>query len=291
VTPATQFRVQHFVGANHIDLVGDVGGDPAAPTVILLHGGGQTRHSWHGAMQELIRRGYCVINLDARGHGDSQWATDGEYNLEVLAEDLQRIIATLPSKPVLVGASMGGATALYLIGTHAEPIASALVLVDIVPQLNPEGADKIGSFMRGNANGFANLEEAAAAVTAYNPHRPRPQDNNGLMKNLRLREDGRLYWHWDPRMVQSQSRAEPPVFKEILNQAASRVRVPTLLVRGSKSNIVTDDGVADLKHHLPQLEVFDVGGAGHMVAGDKNDAFNQGVFDFLRRHLPSNAPD
>jgi pimeloyl-ACP methyl ester carboxylesterase len=286
MNPAVQFRVQHYVGANGIDLVGDVGGDPNAPAVILLHGGGQTRHSWHGAMHELARRGYHVINLDARGHGESQWSEDGEYTLEVMAEDLTRVIATLSSKPALVGASMGGATSLFLVGTHAEAIASALVLVDIVPQLNPDGAEKIGEFMRGNADGFANIEEAADAVSAYNPNRPRPKDLNGLMKNLRLRDNGRLYWHWDPRMITSQTRTEPPVFTETLNKAADHVKIPTLLVRGSKSNIVTDDGIADLKTHLPQLEVFDVGGAGHMVAGDKNDAFNQGVFDFLRRHLP-----
>jgi pimeloyl-ACP methyl ester carboxylesterase len=283
---AVQFRVQHYVGAQGIDLVGDVGGDPNAPAVILLHGGGQTRHSWHGAMRELVRRGYHVINLDARGHGESQWADDGEYTLEVMAEDLKRVIATLPSKPALVGASMGGATSLFLIGTQTQAIASALVLVDIVPQLNMEGAEKIGEFMRGNADGFANIEQAADAVSAYNPNRPRPKDLQGLMKNLRLRPDGRLYWHWDPRMITSQTHTEPPVFTETLNKAADHVKIPTLLVRGSKSNIVTDAGIADLKTHLPQLEVFDVGGAGHMVAGDKNDAFNQGVFDFLRRHLP-----
>jgi pimeloyl-ACP methyl ester carboxylesterase len=290
VKSAEQFCVQHYVGAKGLDLVGDVAGDPNASTVIFLHGGGQTRHSWHGAMRELVGRGYHVINLDARGHGDSQWSPDGEYTIEVLAEDLARVIHTLSSKPALVGASMGGATSLYLAGTSAEPIASALVLVDIVPQLNMEGAEKIGTFMRANPNGFANLEEVADAVSAYNPHRARPKDNSGLMKNLRLREDGRLHWHWDPRMVQSQSRAEPPVFREMLNKAADHVKIPTLLVRGSQSNIVTDEGVVDLKSHLPQLEVFDVGGAGHMVAGDKNDAFNQGVFDFLRRHLPPNTP-
>ena len=281
-----EFRVQRYTGAKGVEIVGDVGGDPAAPSVILLHGGGQTRHSWGGAMRELVKRGYCVINLDARGHGDSQWALDGDYSLDVLATDLAHVIKTLPSRPALVGASMGGATSLYLTGTHAGPMAQALVMVDIVPLINPAGAQKIQAFMSGHVQGFANLEEAADAVSAYNPHRPRPKDTAGLMKNLRLREDGRLYWHWDPRLLNNPTRAEPPVFTEQLNRAAEQVRIPTLLVRGLKSDIVTEAGVADFKNHLPQLEVFDVGDAGHMVAGDKNDLFNQGVFDFLQRHLP-----
>ncbi|MGO9933809.1 MAG: alpha/beta fold hydrolase [Steroidobacteraceae bacterium] len=281
---------QRFAGAKGVELVADVGGDPAAPTIILLHGGGQTRHSWGGAMRQLVLRGYQVINLDARGHGDSQWATDGDYSLEVLAQDLECVIGTLRSRPALVGASMGGATALLVAGTHATPLAEALILVDIVPRVDTGGASKIQAFMRSGAQGFGTLNEAADAVAAYNPHRPRPKSNAGLMKNLRLRGDGRLHWHWDPRVLQQARHAEPPLFAQRLNRAAQQVRIPTLLVRGLQSDVVTESGVTDFRAHLPQLEVFNVSGAGHMVAGDKNDAFNQGVFEFLQRHLPPDKP-
>jgi pimeloyl-ACP methyl ester carboxylesterase len=281
--------IRRFAGAKGVELVADVGGDPAAPTIILLHGGGQTRHSWGGAMRQLVLRGYQVINLDARGHGDSQWAADGDYTLEVLAQDLESVIGTLRSRPALVGASMGGATALLVAGKRASSLAAALILVDVVPRIDTDGANKIRSFMRSGAEGFNTLEEAADAVAAYNPHRPRPKSNLGLMKNLRLRADGRLYWHWDPRVLQQARHAEPPLFADRLNSAAEQVRIPTLLVRGLKSDIVTEAAVADFRFHLPHLEVFDVSGAGHMVAGDKNDAFNQGVFEFLQRRLPPHA--
>jgi pimeloyl-ACP methyl ester carboxylesterase len=270
-------------------LVGDVGGDPSAPSVLLLHGGGQTRHSWGGAMRELITRGYHVINLDARGHGESEWAPDGDYTLEMLARDLEAVIATLPSKPALVGASMGGATALTLVGTRERAMAAALILVDIVPQMNPAGTSKIQTFMKSHEGGFATVEEAADAVSAYNPSRPRPSDLSGLMKKLRLRANGRLYWHWDPRVIRSPDGVEPPLPREQLSRAAEHVRIPTLLVRGLNSDIVTDSGVADIKTRIPTIELFDVAGAGHMVAGDKNDAFNQGVFEFLHRHLPTSS--
>jgi len=281
---------RRYTGAKGVELVADVGGDPRAPTIILLHGGGQTRHSWGGAMRQLVLRGYHVINLDARGHGDSQWAADGDYSLEVLAKDLECVIETLKSRPALVGASMGGATALLVAGAHANPVAAALVLVDIVPRIDTGGAAKIRSFMSSGGKGFGTLQEASDAVAAYNPHRPRPKSNAGLMKNLRLRIDGRLYWHWDPRVLQQVRHAEPPLFADRLNSAAEQVRIPTLLVRGLESDIVTEAAVTDFRAHLPQLEVFDVSGAGHMVAGDKNDAFNQGVFEFMQRHLPQDAP-
>ncbi len=281
---------RRYIGAKGVELAADVGGDPRAPTIVLLHGGGQTRHSWGGAMRQLVLRGYHVINLDARGHGDSQWAADGDYTLEVLAKDLECVIGTLKSRPALVGASMGGATALLVAGAHANPVVAALILVDIVPRIDSGGAAKIRSFMSSGAAGFGTLAEASDAVAAYNPHRPRPKSNAGLMKNLRLRIDGRLYWHWDPRVLQQVRHAEPPLFADRLNSAAGRVRIPTLLVRGLQSDIVTEAAVTDFRAHLPQLEVFDVSGAGHMVAGDKNDVFNQGVFEFMQRHLPPDAP-
>ncbi len=239
-------------------------------------------------MREMLARGYHTINLDARGHGDSDWATDGNYSLDTLAGDLECVIRTLQTPPALVGASLGGATSLLLAGMQPTLIA-ALVLVDIVPQIDIEGANRIRGFMRSGLGGFATLAEAADAVAAYNPLRARPKGHSGLMKNLRRGADGRLYWHWDPRLLDGVQAAEPPMFTERLNSAAQRVRVPTLLVRGMKSDIVTEAGVADFRQHLAQVEVLDVKDAGHMVAGDKNDAFNAGVLEFLGRHMRTMA--
>lgn len=275
---------KHYSGAQGLQLAADVGGDPAWPAVILLHGGGQTRHSWGSAMRTLVAQGFHVINLDARGHGDSDWAADGNYSLEALSGDLLAVISTLPAPPALVGASMGGATSLYAVGNSTAQIARALVMVDIVPRMEAEGARKIGAFMGANPKGFATLDEAADAVAAYYPLRKRPKDASGLMKNLRLRADGRLYWHWDPKMMERIDQPEPPRFTDALLAACRGVHIPTLLVRGMKSDIVGESGVADFRRQLPQLEVFDVPGAGHMVAGDRNDAFNDGVVAFLRRH-------
>jgi pimeloyl-ACP methyl ester carboxylesterase len=266
------------------DVVADVGGNPQQPAVILLHGGGQTRHSWGGAMEALLQRGYHVINLDARGHGESDWAPDGDYSLQGMTEDLRGVMATLGAPPVLVGASMGGATALYAVGKSPGVIARALVMVDVVPHVEPAGAERISTFMRANPLGFATLADAADAVATYNRHRSRPKDHSGLMKNLRLR-GGRLHWHWDPRFIESRLR-KPREFTDALLQACRGVQIPTLLVRGMRSDIVSNEGVGKFQRALPALEVFDVAEASHMVAGDRNDAFNEGVLTFLARHAP-----
>ena len=277
---------QRFVTPDDIHIVADVGGRPGGPSVILLHGGGQTRHSWAGAMRRLVDDGYFVMNYDARGHGESDWSPAGDYSLPALASDLLSIAATIEGRKALVGASMGGMTSFYAIGSSGGHVADALVMVDIVLRPAPAGADKIRRFMTSHPDGFASLAEAADAVAAYNPDRPRPADPSGLRRNLRLREDGRLYWHWDPRLMDVSPSAEPPSFTQALEQVSGAVRVPTLLVRGEHSDIVDDEGVADMRRRVPQLEVHDVAGAGHMVAGDRNDAFNKGVFSFLNRHLP-----
>src|SRR5260370_12133067 len=146
-------------------------------------------------MRQLVSEGFFALRFDARGHGDSEWSREGDYSLESLTADLRAVLTTVAGKPALVGASMGGATALYAIGTSTPQIASALVLVDIVPRVDPEGAARIRKFMGANPTGFATFEEAAAAVTAYNPHRVRPPSNSRLIKNLRHPHHDHLPWH------------------------------------------------------------------------------------------------
>lgn len=277
-----------FAGRGGIRLTADIGGPVDGPPVILTHGGGQTRHSWGRAFRIFSAAGYRVISLDARGHGDSDWAPDGDYGIDALRDDLRAVIATLNAKPALVGASMGGVTSLVAAGEDPE-LAAALVLVDIAPHPRREGIAHIHRFMTANPNGFATLDEAADAVAAYNPHRPRPKDTSGLSKNLRRRADGRWYWHWDPKFVQVREEQRHLGIKgmsERMVESARHVRVPARLVRGRETDVVSIEGVAELQALIPHLEFVDVAGAGHMVAGDRNDAFNAAILDFLSGHLP-----
>lgn len=275
---------QVYRAPDGVQLVADVGGPAGAPTVILMHGGGQTRHSWSGAMKALIDRGYRVINYDARGHGDSDWSQSGAYMLDDRVTDLRAVTEALDGPFALVGASLGGATAIHAVASGLQP--AAIVLVDIVPHPEPDGINRIVNFMSGNPQGFSSLEEAVAAVAAYNPERPRPRDPSGLMRNLREGSDGRLYWHWDPRIVAAEPRVHHEVVIASATEMALQSELPVLLVRGLRSDIVGDAGVAAFRAMIPQLEVVDVAGAGHMVAGDRNDAFNAGVISFLSRVIP-----
>jgi pimeloyl-ACP methyl ester carboxylesterase len=280
-----------FSGIDGIRIVGDRRGDVAAPPVIFLHGGGQTRHSWGGTAAAVAERGWQAITLDARGHGESDWSARTDYRLSSFAGDVANVIATLDEPPVLVGASLGGLTTILLLGELLRGGARGVVLVDIIPDMEQAGADRIQSFMADRLfDGFGSLDEVADAIAAYNPHRPRPTDLSGLRKNLRER-NGRFYWHWDPAFIGGVADLPPSEITDRprLNadvQAIIDAGIPVLLVRGRVSDLVTEEGAKAFCARFPDVEFVDVSGAGHMVAGDRNDAFTAAVVDFLERHHP-----
>lgn len=277
-----------FVVGGGLTLRGDAWGSPSNPPAILLHGGGQTRHAWAGTAATLAAAGWYAISLDQRGHGESDWAEDGDYDRMRYADDVADVASSLEARPVLVGASLGGISSLLAIdraksGAHPakDPLARALVLVDIATRMEPEGLDRIFAFMQGAPDGFASLEEAADAVASYNPLRPRPKDLSGLKKNLREGADGRWRWHWDPRFIQRRVPAEPPSEWRGLDAAAESLSIPTLLVRGRMSDILSEEGARIFLEQVPHAQFADISNAGHMVAGDRNDLFTGAVLEFL----------
>ena len=271
-------------GSGGIGIAGDSWGDPDGPLVLLQHGGGQTRHAWKGTGEMLGAAGYYAVAFDARGHGDSDWAPDGSYGQDVMVQDLECVIAALGTqRPVLVGASMGGGTSLVAVGEdHVD--ASALIMVDIAPRIEPEGVDKIQAFMSQKPEGFSSLEEVAEAIGNYQPQRVRPKNLDGLVKNVRLGADGKYRWHWDPLFrvgMRDLGRRE-----QRLKVCAQRLTLPTLLVRGGLSDVLSEAGAQHFLTLCPHSEYVNVISAGHMVAGDRNDIFGASVIDFLGRTVP-----
>jgi len=294
MTSTDDVRTIDLIGRDGLKLRADEFGDPDGPTVVLLHGGGQTRYAWGSTARVLAARGWHVYRVDLRGHGESEWPDDGDYGPEAFAGDVYEIAKAMPEPPVLVGASLGGIASMVAIGTHPdEQVARALVLVDVAPKIEQDGAMRIGAFMSEHLeDGFGSLEEVADAVAAYNPHRPRPSDLSGLKKNVRQREDGRWVWHWDPAFMRGiegstdETRANDITNHERLEAAARRLTVPTLLVRGRMSDLLSEEGAREMLALTPHAEYADVAGAGHMVAGDRNDLFNDAIVGFLDRIPP-----
>jgi non-heme chloroperoxidase len=267
-----------------VTIAADSWGDPSGPLVMLLHGGGQTRHAWKGTGQRLAEAGYHAVAMDARGHGDSDWAPDGVYSQDSMVADLESVLHELgDQRPVLVGASMGGGTSLVAVGEgHVD--ATALVLVDIAPRIETEGTDRIVAFMHQKPEGFESLEEVADAISSYQPHRERPRNLDGLAKNVRLGADGRYHWHWDPKFIARGADVAPR--QERLEECARHLTLPTLLVRGGLSDILSEEGAREFLALCPHSGYVNVTGAAHMVAGDRNDIFATSVIDFLATAVP-----
>jgi pimeloyl-ACP methyl ester carboxylesterase len=270
-----------FEGFEGVHLVADVRGDPEAWPVLFLHGGGQTRYAWGRTAETVAAQGWRTVALDLRGHGESDWAPNGDYSFTSFCADTLAVADALGKPPVLVGASLGGMSAMLAEGTSDRTVSSGLVLVDITPKANPEGIERIRSFMQSGLDGFATLEEAAEAISAYTPNREKRVNPSGLKKVLRQR-DGRWYWHWDPAFIgHGRTEVVPDRLAGLLDVAMSNIHVPTLLVRGLLSDVVTKEGADELVARIPGATVVGVEGAAHMIAGDKNDAFSNAVVSFL----------
>jgi non-heme chloroperoxidase len=248
--------------------------------VVLLHGGGQTRHSWDRTAERLATEGATAVTLDARGHGQSDWHPDQDYSIDGFVGDLLALAATLDRTPVLVGASLGGITSLVGAGEHPG-LAKGLVLVDVVVAVERAGVDRIKKFLTAHHDGFASLEDVAAAIEAYNPVRRRSRNLDGLRKNVRQRADGRWYWHWDPEFISNDDEPQRRINRQRLRRAAEAITIPTLIVRGLQSDVVSDAGLADMQRLVPHAQTVEVQQAGHMVAGDDNDMFASRLAEFL----------
>jgi non-heme chloroperoxidase len=273
-------------GADGLMLAADARGNPGAPSVLFLHGGGQTRHSWGGTAELLAGRGRYTVALDLRGHGESDWSPERRYTVPDFAADMFAVIETLEQPPVVVGASLGGMAALLGIGEAEAPRVSGIVLVDISTSIDAAGAERIKTWMFSRPDGFASLEEVADAIAEYTRDRARARNLSGLEKNVRLGPDGRYRWHWDPGFMNGARGPGEIGDRARMLRAAGRLRVPALLVRGQRSDVINLENAREFLDAAPGAVFFDVAGAGHMVAGDRNDAFSEAVRDFLERRVP-----
>lgn len=268
-----------WTGSDGLTLAASAAGPLGADIgVVFAHGFGQTRQAWTRSMLALGQAGIASAAYDLRGHGQSGRNAPGEaYAVEQFIDDALALRATLPRPPVLVGASMGG-----LIGLAAQSRGArfaGLVLVDVTPKWEIAGMQRILAFMGAHPDGFDDHEHAANEIAAYLPHR-RERKSSAELSHLLVRgEDGRLRWHWDPRLLQD--LADSAKHQDQLAEAARGIDVPVLLVSGGRSDLVSKETVAHFLELVPHAEHVHLPDATHMVAGDDNDAFTRAVLSFL----------
>ena len=247
-------------------------GRSTAPSVVCLHGGGQTAYMFE-ELGASLRERYHVLAPDLPHHGDSDSLPPGEWDRRSLAGALLPFLDEFGvDRAAFVGASLGGLTSLALGATHPERMA-ALALIDVGHRLESEGVSKIIEFMRAHES-FGSLDEAAAFISEYLPYRKsfRPES---LTRNMRQRSDGRWIWkhgmgrRWNRRVEElGGEMPEVTAVMEGAEEDARAVRCPTLVLRGGASDVLSDDAAEELVSLMADARLAIVEKAGHLAAGD-----------------------
>lgn len=251
------------------------------PSIVFLHGGGLTAHTWDLVCVALRSQHRCFA-LDQRGHGDSEWSPEMDYTREAHFRDLNAFLDALwLDRLILVGQSMGGINALTFAARFPRRVLG-LVLVDVGPDVRTEGAARIAEFMRGPGE-LSSIEEFVERAVAFNPRRHPALLRRSLRHNLRQLPDGKWTWKRDPRPFERADFMER-FSKQPLTELWSEIELvtcPTLVVRGAESDVFTDAQAAELAERLPDGRWVRVEGAGHNVQGDNPRGMAEAISAFL----------
>jgi non-heme chloroperoxidase len=257
---------------------GPIGG----PAVVCLHGGGQTAYMFEELGPALAEGGHLVLAPDLPGHGDSDPLDD--FGRRELAATIAPLCAHFGlERAAFVGASLGGMTSITVAAGHPDLVA-AIVLIDVGHRLEEEGVRRIIEFMQAYES-FATLEDAATEISKYLPHRRQVRPES-LARNLRQRPDGR--WQWKHQLagrLQAGGIADGSgnwrTILEGLDDEAASLRCPVLVLRGSASDVLSNEGAEEVATLIPDARVVTVAKAGHLAAGDNPESTTAHVSAFL----------
>ena len=256
-------------------------GSPENPPVVLLHGFAQTCHSWDFVALGLCDR-FHVIALDQRGHGDSDWAPDGDYSPEAAQQDLHAIVEVLGlSGFILIGLSMGGRNSFTYAANHPEKVR-ALVVVDAAPENKTDGTQNIRRFVQQDDE-LDSIDAFIERVQRYNPRRPIEQIRGSIMHNLKQLPNGKWTWKYDKLLRSPERRmgSDPETTQRLWGYVES-LRCPTLVVRGDVSDVIALETAEAFHRRIANARLATVEKAGHLVMGDNPAGFQRAVTEFLK---------
>ena len=253
-------------------------GNASAQPMVCLHGFTSHAHSWD-TFAAAMRERYHVLALDQRGHGETDWATD--YQPARRVEDLEAFVSSLGlERLVLVGLSMGGWTAFSYAAKHPGSV-ERLVIVDIAPEIDPRGAQRIANNTRAK-DVFADPEEAVALARALNPRPPEAELRARTLHNLVQRPDGTWTWRYDVALRNGTASVRAtPEEAQAMWPLLRKISCPTLLVRGVDSDILSPELAQRMVASIPNCRLVEVPNSGHAVPFDNPTGFVQAVQTFL----------
>lgn len=267
-------------------------GNASAPPLVLLHGGKDHARSWDWTARALRDR-FHVIAPDLRGHGDSDWTSDGSYPMEAFVYDLAQLVHQLELAPVnIVAHSLGGNIALRYTGLYPDKVAKLVAIEGLGPSpkmieefAKTSTAEHLRQWIdkKRAASGlvqkrYATFDDALKRMKAANEHLSDEQTRHLALHGATRNEDGAWSWKFDPYV-----QVWPVVDIARADQHAlwAAITCPTLLVYGAKSWASSPATDGRVKHFTNGAEVKLFDDAGHWVHHDRFEAF----VDMLRAFL------
>jgi len=255
-------------------------GNPDGEPIVMVHGFGVSGHMFDEFADRMQDR-YRLLAIDQRGHGDSDWAEDGNYSRDAFVEDLEGFRKELGlDRFILVGHSMGGLNSVTYANRYPEHVR-ALVLVDVGPESAKEGVDNIVRFTRGPDE--LEFEEFVEIAHRFNQRRTMENIRERMRHRLKPTENGKFTWKFDKRFRQPDSGLR--IGSEAGNDDSwalfRGIRAPVLLIRGAESDVLTQPVAERAANEMQGARLVVVPQAGHSVPGDNPDAFTEAVREFL----------
>lgn len=277
----TTFSENDVLGHNGLRLHYQDWGSHTLPDMLVLHGFGLSGRSFDEVAGE-ISRGFHMVCLDQRGHGDSDWSPDGDYSRDAFVSDIADVVTNLGLKePVLMGHSMGGMNSAFYTAQNRERVR-ALILVDVGPEGAKEGVDNIIRFTQG-PDELDTFDQFVEMAHRFNPRRSIENIRSRMEHRLKQLPNGKWTWKFDKRFRDKESglRVGSDLGSEELWQVFRSIQCPTLLIRGGQSDILLDEHAEKLAREMPDCRLEVVEGAGHSVMGDNPRGFLEAVRPFL----------
>ena len=258
-------------------------GHEGARPMLLLHGFSGHAHTWDTLAAALCDE-FHVLALDQRGHGDSAWAPDGAYTVDDHVSDIAAFHDQLMLDPVLlIGLSMGGRNAIMFTGVHPGKVEK-LVIVDIGPDIDPRGAERVRRMAAEAPEEFASLDEAMTYLKSYYTHTADAALRHRVEHGLKRLPNGKYTWKYDKLLRDQRRQGTTPTVD--LWPVVRRIKVPTLIMRGSESDIFTLDTAKRMQELIPGSRFVEIQGAGHAIPAAAPEAFEQAVREFLAASAP-----
>ena len=254
-------------------------GDAQATPVVCLHGLRAYGH-WFDELATVVSDQYRVLALDQRGRGETDWAADGDYTREAYVSDVEAFIETLQlDRFILIGHSMGGLNAIHYAARHPERVL-ALGVLDIGPEIDPTGMQRIRAELGETPAGFDSWQEAKAFLKMRHPKASEENRQTRLTWMLKEGADGRIAWRIDQAIFDPNLKPDDP---QQTWDLLSQIRCPTLILRGGESDVLSVDTCQKMLTRIPDGRWVEIPGAGHMVIEDNPEACNAALLDFFNR--------